>query len=358
MPRAPKRQRYMLEEDLPPQKEAQGHVDAQIPEAEEEDSSSSSSTCSSSFPLSSSSSSSPYPLVSSTPSTPEAVCAAVGTPSPPPSPPSACPSTTSIPTATPLSQSSSPKEEGPSTSQALPHTEVLPRSVIDDKVADLVRFLLLKYRRKELTTKEEMLSSILKEYQNHFAVIFSEAFECMQLVYGIDVKEVDPTNHSYVLVTKLGLTYDGMASSEHSVPKTGLLIFILSIIYVEGNCVPEEKIWEALNVMGLHAGREHCMYGEPRELITKEWVQEQYLEYRQVPNSDPACYEFLWGPRAHAETSKMKVLEFLAQINETDPRSFPHWYEEALRDEEQRNQARIDTTDNTTAMASASSCAM
>ena len=230
--------------------------------------------------------------------------------------------------------------------------------MIDDKVADLVRFLLLKYRKKELTTKAEMLSSIIKEYQNHFAVIFSEAFECMQLVYGIDVKEVDPTNHSYVLVTKLGLTYDGMVSNEHSMPKTGLLIFILSIIFVEGNCVPEEKIWEALNVMGLHAGREHCIYGEPRDLITKELVQEQYLVYQQVPNSDPTCYEFLWGPRAHAETSKMKVLEFLAQINETDPRSFPHWYEEALRDEEQRNQARTDTTDNTTAMASTRSCAM
>ncbi|XP_054437791.1 melanoma-associated antigen 10-like [Pteronotus mesoamericanus] len=360
MPRAPKRQRYMLEE-LPSQREAQGLVDAQIPEAEDEDTSSSS-TCSSSFPssFSSTSSSSCYPLISSTPSTPEKVHALAGTPSPSQSPPSACPSTTSMATATatPLSQSSSQKEEGPSTSQALPHIEVLPRYVIDDKVADLVGFLLLKYRKKELTSKAEILSSIIREYQNHSAVIFSEAFECMTLVYGIDVKEVDPTNHSYALVTKLGLTYDGMVSNEHSMPKTGLLIFILSIIYVEGDCVPEEKIWEALNVMGVHAGREHRIYGEPRELITKDWVQEQYLEYRQVPNSHPACYEFLWGSRAHAETSKMKVLEFLAQINGSDPRSFPHWYEEALRDEEQRNKARIDTTDNTTAMASSSSCAM
>ncbi|XP_016069562.1 PREDICTED: melanoma-associated antigen 10-like [Miniopterus natalensis] len=345
MPRAPKRRRYMLE----------------IPEAEEEDSSSSSSTCSSSFPssFSSSSSSSCYPLLSSTPSTPEEeVHAEARTLSPPQSSPSACAFPTAVVAHAPLSQSSSQEEEDSSASQALPDTESLPRYVIDEKVADLVGFLLLKHRTKELTTKAEMLSSIIKEYQDHFAVIFSEAFECLQLVYGIDVKEVDPRDHTYVLVTNLGLTYDGKVSNEHNMPKTGLLILILSIIFTKGDCVPEEEIWEALNAMGVHAGREHCIYGEPRELITKDWVQEQYLEYRQVPNSDPARYEFLWGPRAHAETSKMKVLEFLAQINGSDPRSFPHWYEEALRDEEQRTQAGIGTTDSTTAMASANSCAM
>ncbi|XP_054575520.1 melanoma-associated antigen 10-like [Eptesicus fuscus] len=351
MPRAPKRRRYTLE----------------ITEAEEEDYSSSSSTCSSSFPssFSSTSSSSCYPLLSSNPSTPEEeekeeeeVHAAAGTPRPPQSSPSACAPPTAFAAAAPLSQSSSPEEEGPSTSRALPDTESLPRNVIDDKVADLVGFLLLKYRTKELTTRVEMLSSIIREHQDHFAVIFSEASECMQLVYGIDVKEVDPTSHTYVLGTNLGLTYDGMVSNEHSMPKTGLLILILSIIFSQDDCVPEEKIWEALNAMGVHAGMEHCIFGEPRELLTKVWVQEQYLEYRQVRNSEPARYEFLWGPRAHAETTKLKVLEFMAQINGSDPRSFPHWYEEALREEEQRAQARISTTHDTTAMASASSSAM
>ncbi|XP_005871736.1 PREDICTED: melanoma-associated antigen 10 [Myotis brandtii] len=347
MPRAPKRRRYSLE----------------IPEAVEEDSPSSSSTCSSSLPSSSSSStsSSCYPLLSSNPreeKEEEETHAAAGAPSPPRSSPSAHASPTAFAAAAPLSQSSSEEEEGPSTSWALPGTESLPRSVINDKVADLVEFLLLKYRTKELTTRAEMLSSIIREHQDHFAVIFREASECMQLVYGIEVKEVDPTSHTYVLVTNLGLTYDGMVSDEHSMPKTGLLILILSIIFSEDDCAPEEKIWEALNAMGVHAGMEHSIYGEPRELLTRDWVQEQYLEYRQVPNSDPARYEFLWGPRAHAETTKLKILEFLAQVNGGDPRSYTHWYQEALREEEQRAQARISTTDDTTAMASTSSSAM
>lgn len=222
----------------------------------------------------------------------------------------------------------------------------------------MVGFLLMKYRTRELTTKAEMLSRIVEEYQNLFPVILSEASECMQLVFGINMIELDPNDHSYVLVTNLGLTYDGVVDDGHSMPKTGILVLILCIIFMEGNRVSEEEIWEKLSFVGVHDGMEHCIYGEPRELLTKIWVQEQYVEYRQVPHSCPPRYEFLWGPRAYAETTKMKVLEFLARINDTEPRFFPLWYEEALRDEEERSQARIATIDDTVAVASTSSSAM
>lgn len=55
-----------------------------------------------------------------------------------------------------------------------------------------------------------------------------------------------------------------------------------------------------------------------------------------VPNSDPARDEFLWGPRAHAEPSKLQILQFFAKVNGTDPTCFPCWYEEASRDESER----------------------
>ena len=113
-----------------------------------------------------------------------------------------------------------------------------------------------------------------------------------------------------------------------------------------------------LSVMGVYAGREHFIYGEPRKLITEDWVKEEYLKYRQVANSDPPRYEFLWGPRAHAETSKMRVLEFLAKIHNTVPTAFPFYYEEALRDEEERAQARAAARALIAAKASARARAM
>ncbi|XP_025841663.2 melanoma-associated antigen 10-like [Vulpes vulpes] len=241
--------------------------------------------------------------------------------------------------------SRSQEEEGPNTLQALPETVLLLEDAIDDKVADLVAFLLLKYRTNELTTQAEMLKTVSQDYQELFPVIFSQAFECMQLFFGVDVREVDSSDHAYVLVTALGLTCDEMPNGEQNVPKTGLLINILGVIYMGGNCAPEEDVWEVLGVMGVYDGQEHFLYGEPRELLTKIWVQEGYLEYRRVAGSNPACYKFLWGSRAHAETSKMKILEFLAKVNDTIPSAFPVWYEEALRDEEVRSQARVAARD-------------
>ena len=219
--------------------------------------------------------------------------------------------------------------------QALPETVLLLEDAIDDKVADLVAFLLLKYRTKELTTQAEMLKTVSQDYQELFPVIFSQAFECMQLVFGVDVREVDSSDHAYVLVTALGLTCNEMPSSEQSVPKTGLLINILGVIFMDGNCAPEEDVWEVLGVMGVYDSQEHFIYGEPRNLLTNVWVQEGYVECRQVAGSDPARYEFLWGPRAYTETSKLQVLEYLLQVNRRQQGSSLSLSEEEGTDEEE-----------------------
>nr|KAF6283609.1 MAGE family member A11 [Pipistrellus kuhlii] len=262
--------------------------------------------------------------------------AAAETPSPPQG---ACLPPTAM-AASPCSQpedesSSSPDKEGPSSRLGSEEAESTLQGALCLKKAYLVAFLLLKYCAKEPTTKAEMLSMVIKEHQGHFPEIFDAASECMQLVFGIDVKEVDPRTHTYVLVTTLGLTYDGMVGDGHRFPNTGLLVAVLWLIAAEGECASEEEIWKALHVRGVHDGKEHCIYGEPRELLTKVWVQEQYLDYRQVPNSQPARYEFLWGPRAHAETTKLKVLDFLLRVYKRVPNSIPPLSEEAMSGEEE-----------------------
>ncbi|XP_054575529.1 melanoma-associated antigen 4-like [Eptesicus fuscus] len=265
--------------------------------------------------------------------------AAAETPSPPHSSQGACLPPAAV-AASPCSQpedegSSSPNKEGPSSRVGSEEAESSLQGALRLKKAYLVMFLLLKYCAKEPTTKAEMLSSVIREHQDYFPEIFSAASECMQLVFGIDVKEVDPSAHTYVLVTTLGLTYDGMVGDGHRFPNTGLLVTLLLLIAAEGDCASEEEVWKPLHVRGVHDGKEHCIYGEPRELLTKIWVQEKYLEYQQVPNSHPARYQFLWGPRAHAETTKLKVLEFLLRVYRRDPNSIPFLSEEAMSGEEE-----------------------
>ncbi|XP_045393808.1 melanoma-associated antigen 10-like [Lemur catta] len=241
--------------------------------------------------------------------------------------------------------SSQEEEESSSMLQSSTDAESLLKDPLEENVTDLVHFLILKYRLKDPITKAEMLEVVTQSYKNEFPVIFNKASKCLELIFGIDVKEMNPTGHSYVLVNSLDLTYNEVLSDNQSMPKNGLLITILGIIFIEGNCASEESIWEFLNTIGVYDGKEHFIYGYPRKLLTVDWVQENYLEYQQVPHSNPPHYEFLWGPRAHAETSKIKVLEFLSKVKGFDPTTLSGWYEVALRNEEERARARIDTMD-------------
>ncbi|XP_064239769.1 melanoma-associated antigen C2-like [Aotus nancymaae] len=248
-------------------------------------------------------------------------------------------------------ESSSQKEEDTSTCQGLSDSESLFTNTLDEKVAEVVQFLLLKYEAKEPITEAEMLMIALS-YHDYFPIILEKAHEFMELLFGLALIEVDP-DHLYAFADTVDPTNKG-SSDDQGMPKNSLLILILSIIFIKDGCASEEAIWEVLNAIGVYAGREHFVYGEPGELLTKVWVQEQYLEYQEVPNSSPPCYDFLWGPRAHSESSKRKVLEFLAKLNDTVPNSFPSWYKDALKNVGERAQAIISTKDDATDKASES----
>lgn len=236
---------------------------------------------------------------------------------------------------------SSGHREVESTAQAAPQPAELPLDAIDMLVSLLVRYMLHKYRIKETVTMEDIFKVVSPVCNEHFPVIFANACQRLQVVFGLDLKVVDPPNYRFELVISMGLTYDGMLSGKERVPKTGVLIVVLGVIFMKGNRATEREVWRILNAMGMHAGRVNPFFGEPRKLITNDLVKEKYLEYRQVANSDPAQFEFLWGPRAYAETTKMKVLQSLARVNGVEPSAFPSQYEDALQDEEMRARATM-----------------
>nr|XP_055194115.1 melanoma-associated antigen 8-like [Nyctereutes procyonoides] len=167
-----------------------------------------------------------------------------------------------------------------------------PQGTFHVKTAALVKFLLLKYRTKQPTNKAEMLEVITPAFQDDFPVILSEASICLRLVLGLDVTEVDPREDSYDLNIVLGLTWDGMVSGQGDLPKTSLLVLVLGLIVLEDDCAPRR-----------------------RDLLTNVWVQEGYLECRPVAGSDPVRYEFLWGPRAYEETTKLQVMDYVFQVS-------------------------------------------
>ena len=75
-----------------------------------------------------------------------------------------------------------------------------------------------------------MLNMILTDNQDHFPMVFRKASQCLQLVFGMAVKEVDPREHIYILVSTLGLAYEAMQRSAQSMPKAGIRVLVLNLI--------------------------------------------------------------------------------------------------------------------------------
>ncbi|KAM4818001.1 melanoma-associated antigen B3-like isoform 1-T4 [Thomomys bottae] len=204
------------------------------------------------------------------------------------------------------------------------------------EVRFLEQFILYRFNLKRLTTKDDMIRITSQKYKKDFEEIFRKACEHLSAVFAVEVREVSP--ETYNLVTKLKLPNNGRVRSGRGYPKTGFVMNVLAMIFLKGNCAAEEDIWKFLKLMRVYPGKKHYIFGEPKKLITQDLVRLKYLEYRKVSNSDPLRYEFLWGPQAFAETSKMEVLQFLANVNETSPTFFASLYEEALEEEKERAQ--------------------
>ncbi|XP_054977071.1 melanoma-associated antigen 8-like [Sorex araneus] len=229
-------------------------------------------------------------------------------------------------------ESSSHAGEGPSSVQGAEVSEPCGLEVLYGKVAEMVGLLMLKYISQELLSEADMLSVVCPDEPELLPVLFPQARECLQLTFGIEVVEVDPQQHTYVLVTAVGFRHAEAACSDSGLLQSCLLLFILGVIIQEGDCASEEAIWSALSMLGLQAGEQHAIFGDPRELLSKVWVQEQYLECRQVLGSDPPRSVFLLGPSAHAATHKVKVLEFLISARSRAQDSF-HLLDETEQEE-------------------------
>ncbi|KAM7225826.1 hypothetical protein CapIbe_023803 [Capra ibex] len=145
----------------------------------------------------------------------------------------------------------------------------------------LVEFLLEIYTKKEPNSQHALLKVIGRKYRQHFPEILRRASKHMELVFGLELMEVDRSRNIYALINKLNLRGDEGLSDKKCLPKSGFLTVLLGNIFMKGKLTTGEDVWEFLSVLGVYTGRKHWIFGEPRRLITKDLVQKKYLKYRQ-----------------------------------------------------------------------------
>ena len=149
--------------------------------------------------------------------------------------------------------------------------------------------------------------------------------------------ELEPRSNTYILVNTLELVEeDAEVHGDQGMPTIGLLMILLRLIFMKGNSIKETEIWDFLWRLGVHPTKKHLVFRDPKKLITEDVVRQRYLDYWCILHTEPVDYKLQWGPRSNLETSKMKVLKFMAKIYNQDPKDWPAQYREALAEEEAR----------------------
>ncbi|KAM7048402.1 non-structural maintenance of chromosomes element 3 homolog [Molossus nigricans] len=205
------------------------------------------------------------------------------------------------------------------------------------KVAELVQFLLIKDQKKIPIKRSDIVKHVLGDYRDLFPDLLRLAAERLQYVFGYKLVELEPKSSTYILINTLEpVEEDAEVRGDQGTPTTGLLMIVLGLIFMKGNTVKETEVWDFLRRLGVFPTKKHLIFGDPKKLITEDFVRQRYLEYRRIPHTDPVDYELQWGPRTSLETSKMKVLKFVAKVHNQDPKDWPAQYCEALAEEEDR----------------------
>lgn len=135
-------------------------------------------------------------------------------------------------------------------------------------MTEMMGFLLLKFVTMELTPEVKLLSVICLHDCDLFTVIFPQACECLQLVFGMGLQELDLQDQVYVLVMLVGYKIAEGVCCKDGPPQNSLLLLILDFIMRECGCTSVEAIWGTLNTLRLQVRERHSFFFSGRDILS------------------------------------------------------------------------------------------
>ena len=130
----------------------------------------------------------------------------------------------------------------------------------------------------------------------------------------------------------------------------GLLLVVLSVIYMNNGCVKQEDLFEFLKKLQLYDDdttrrsfsvntineRNEVKFGDVKSLIEDKWGKKQhYIHFYKDDTSEPDRPQNLyeWGERAHCEIKKSEILKFVAHIYNKNVDEFSEEYKKIINEE-------------------------
>ncbi|OBS81425.1 hypothetical protein A6R68_20373, partial [Neotoma lepida] len=198
------------------------------------------------------------------------------------------------------------------------------------KAHELMWYVLVKDQKRMVLWFPDMVKDVMGSYKKWCRSILRRTSLILARVFGLHLRLTNLHTMEFALVKALSPEELDRVALNNRMPMTGLLLMILSLIYVKGRGAREGAVWNVLRILGLRPWKKHPTFGDVRKIITEEFVQQNYLKYQRVPHIEPPEYEFFWGSRANREITKMQIMEFLARVFKKEPQAWPSRYREAL----------------------------
>ncbi|NXU76553.1 NSE3 protein, partial [Oreotrochilus melanogaster] len=142
----------------------------------------------------------------------------------------------------------------PSYSQVQRNLQRRSQDQVNQKVSELVQFLLVKDQKKIPIRRADILKKVIREYKDVYSEIIGRAGRTLQQVFGLQLVEIDPKHHLYILTSNLPRAKGENLHRDNQTAKLGLLMVILSFIFMKGNSAKDGAVWEFLRRLRIQPG--------------------------------------------------------------------------------------------------------
>ncbi|KAF1587381.1 hypothetical protein FQV11_0007816, partial [Eudyptes moseleyi] len=192
----------------------------------------------------------------------------------------------------------------PTHSQVQRNLERRSQDQVNQKVSELVQFLLVKDQKKIPIKRADILKKVIREYKDVYSEIVNRAGRTLQQQPrrqprpGCLYRTAEQKPPAAAQARRLEGSVGGLGSAGHLLPSPG---------------VPQNVLRGGGVGFTTHPPPLPC----------------RYLEITPIPLTDPPEFKYQWGPRAAKETSKRDVLRFVAKIQGKDPMFWTSQYKEA-----------------------------
>lgn len=228
--------------------------------------------------------------------------------------------------------------QAPSAAQPAPAPPPTAAQLVQ-KAHELMWYVLMKDQRRMVIWFPDMVRDVIGSYKKWCRSILRRTSLILARVFGLHLRLTSLHTMEFSLVKALEPAELDRVALGGRMPMMGLLLMILSLIYVKGRGARESAVWNVLRILGLRPWKKHSTFADVRRLLTEELVQQNYLRYQRVPQVEPPEFEFFWGARATREITKLQIMEYLARVFKKDPQAWPTRYREALEEARARRAA-------------------